>query len=342
MAETEYAMIASAVRPLDYALLLGQGRSGTNFLLALLNQSARTHCRNEPDQSDASALASLRPYRFFVDEGDQRVVERLWDEAIFDAAMTFGPRDHIVAHPKEWLFPGSRRPGFFYLRQRLLAKARLEGTKAMDVGEIRFPGWMTKASRLEKAFHVFKLNAAVGLATWMFSHRSAARGIHIVRHPGGFVKSWMARWVRGETHQERGARNKDTFLDRDRLRALGQRDETWAVRMGEIEAMGPVEAELWWWRYVNETIWQQGQAHATYHRLLFEELAEDPTATARGVFEFCGLPWTDVVSREVTKIASGSRKIARAWKDELAPEVVEIVERVLADSPMTRWWEGRS
>jgi hypothetical protein len=44
----------------------------------------------------------------------------------------------------------------------------------------------------------------------------------------------------------------------------------------------------------------------------------------------------------VARIASGSIKIARAWKDELAVEVVEMIERVLADSPMKHWWEGRS
>ena len=332
-------MIAPAVRSLDYALLLGQGRSGTNFLLALLNQSSHTHCRNEPDQSDASALAALRPFRFFVD--DEELLGELWDDAIHGAAMAFGPRDHIVARPKDWLFPGARRPGFFYLRQRLLARARLEGLKAMDVGEVRFPAWMTSDSRLERSFHVFKLNAAVGLATWMLAHRPKARGIHIVRHPGGFVKSWLARWVRGQTHQERGAGDKDLLRDEERLRALARRDEAWGRRMGDIDAMERVEAELWWWRYVNESIWERGTGLAGYRRLLFEELAEDPLTTTEAVYELCDLPWTPAVATEVSRIARGSRKIARAWKDELEASVVEVIERVLDDSPMSRWWDGR-
>ena len=55
--------------PLAYALLIGQGRSGTNYLLSLLDQSAATHCRNEPDQLDSSALSRLAEFRFFV--GDE-------------------------------------------------------------------------------------------------------------------------------------------------------------------------------------------------------------------------------------------------------------------------------
>ena len=42
----------------------------------------------------------------------------------------------------------------------------------------------------------------------------------------------------------------------------------------------------------------------------------------------------------VTGIARGSEQIARAWKDELEPELVTLVERVLAESPMASWWDA--
>ena len=71
------------------------------------------------------------------------------------------------------------------------------------------------------------------------------------------------------------------------------------------------------------------------------ESAEDPLGTTEGVYDFCGLPWTPAVAAEVARIARGSKKIARAWKDELEPSVVETIERVLDDSPMSPWWDGR-
>ena len=333
-------MLASAVRPLDYALLLGQGRSGTNFLLALFNQSARTHCRNEPDQLDGSTLAALRPFRFFVD--DEEELERCWDEAIRGAALTFGPRDHVVLRRKNWLFPGARRPGFFYLRQRLLARAKLGRTKAMDAAEIRFPAWMTSSARLEQAFHVFKLNSAVGLAGWMLQHRPQAKAIHIVRHPGGFVKSWLARWVRGETHQDRAAGDKDALQDEQRLRELAGRDERWARRLGDIEAMERIEAELWWWCYSNEALLEAGRDRANYRALSFEELAENPLEVTRQAYGFCGLDFDDKVAAEVARIATGSQQIARAWKDELDPEVVATVEKVLDGSSLSDLWDART
>ncbi|MEQ9482329.1 hypothetical protein [Coleofasciculus sp. F4-SAH-05] len=43
----------------DYILIVGQGRSGTNWLLDLLDLSSETHCRNEGDQLATSPLAQL-------------------------------------------------------------------------------------------------------------------------------------------------------------------------------------------------------------------------------------------------------------------------------------------
>ena len=330
-------MLARATpQTLDYALLLGQGRSGTNFLLALLNQSPHTHCRNEPDQLEGGALEPLREFRFFVD--DEARLAELWDEAVGAAALAFGPRDHVVAHPKSWLFEGARRPGFFFIRQRYLAWQRLRGKKAMDGREIRFPRWMTSTGRLERAFHVFKLNAAVGLAGWALRERPEAKAIQIVRHPGGFVRSWLRRWVRGQTHQERGDADKDLLRDSDRLRALARRDPAWARVLGDVDALTPIEGELYWWRYVNEAIAAAGEGRAAYRRLLFEDLAERPAETARAVFAFCGLPWDEAVAARIAAIGDGSAQIAQAWKDDLEPEVVAAVERVLDGSRMAGWW----
>ena len=42
-----------------YALITGQGRSGTNWLLELFDASSKTFCRNEPDRLEGSPLGLL-------------------------------------------------------------------------------------------------------------------------------------------------------------------------------------------------------------------------------------------------------------------------------------------
>lgn len=323
--------------PLRYALLIGQGRSGTNFLLSLLDQSASTHCRNEPDQLDASALSTLKAFRFFVDEPGR--LGPLYDAAVARASTCVGPRDHMAEVEKDWLRRGRRRAGYFYLRQRYRAVERLlRRRKPMDGKEHPFPGWMADPERLARAFHVFKLNAAVGYGSWALGARPDARVIQIVRHPGGFAKSWLKRWVRGEGGMDRGQGNADTLRDEDRLRAVAQRDPRWARILGDIDAMDRAEGELWWWRYVNEALWEAGRGRANHTLVLYEDLARDPCRVSHEVYRACGLTWDGTIAERVRSIASGAERIARAWKDELEPSMVALVEKVLHGSPMAEWW----
>lgn len=330
-------MRTHAARSPAHALLIGQGRSGTNFLLSLLDQSAGTHCRNEPDQLDASALAGLAEFRFFVDD-EERLAAR-FDAAVCQAARCLGPRDHMADVEKDWLKRGRRRAGYFLLRQRYRAVERLiHRRKPMDGRESVFPWWMVHAERLEQSYHVYKLNAAVGYGAWALRHRPATRVIQIVRHPGGFLKSWHKRWVKGEGGQGRGHGNADRLVDEDRLREAARRDGRWAGLFGDLGAMGRAEGELWWWRYVNEVLHEAGNGRDNFTCVLYEDLARDPLAVSRGVYGACGLPWNDQIAARVRSISSGAETIARAWKDELEPAMVALVEKVLHGSPMETWW----
>jgi hypothetical protein len=320
-----------------HALLIGQGRSGTNFLLSLLDQSAHTHCRNEPDQLDASALARLSEFRFFVD--DPARLGELYGPAVRQAARCVGPRDHMADVEKDWLRRGRRRAGYFFLRQRYRAVERLiHRRKPMDGKELAFPSWMVDPARLEQSLHVFKLNAAAGLGAWVLANRPDALVVHILRHPGGFAKSWLKRWVRGEGGMDRGKGNADRWSDEDRLRAAAQRDARWAALFGDIDAMSRAEGELWWWRYVNESLMAAGAGGRRYVRVLYEDLARDPERVSRVVFDTCGLTWDTAIAARVRAISGGAERIARAWKDELDPKLVALVEKVLHASPMAPFW----
>ena len=329
--------MTASISELAHALLIGQGRSGTNYLLSLLDQSSATHCRNEPDQLDSSALARLSRFRFFVD--DEQLLASLFDPVLRQAAGCVGPRDHLPDVDKAWLVPGRRRVGYFYLQQKMrLVERLLRWRKPMDGKELVYPGWMARPADLARSFHVFKLNAAMGYGAWALRERPGTRVIQIVRHPGGFAKSWLKRWVRGEGGQQRGRGNVDRLQDEDRLREVARRDSRWAALFGDIDAKGRFEGELWWWRYVNETLHAAGQGRANYIRVLYEDLARDPVAISRHVYAFCGLEWDEGVTARVQSLSRGAERIASAWKDELEPALVAEVERVMHESPMECWW----
>jgi hypothetical protein len=323
--------------PLHHALLVGQGRSGTNFLLALLDQSRATHCRNAPDQLDGGALARLAPFRFFVD--DEARLAALYEPAVRAAARCIGPRDRALDVEKDWLRPRSRRVGTFLLRQRWRVMERVVRRRApMDGKEHVLPRWMADHARLARSCHVFKLNAAAGTAAWVLRARPDARVLQIVRHPGGFARSWLTRWVRGEGGMDRGHGTADGLVDEERLRAVARRDPRWAQLMGDIDAMSRAEGELWWWRWVNETLHAAGSGRAAYALVLYEELARAPERVAAEAYRALGLELDAHAAARVRALARGAESIANAWKDALAPELVALVEKVLAGSVMERWW----
>lgn len=321
-----------------YALLIGQGRSGTNYLLSLLDLSASTHCRNEPDQLDRSAFASLADFRYFV--SDESALDARFDAVVSQAARCIGPRDHMADLDKDWMKNSRRGAGYFLLRQRYRVVERLIKRRApMDGRELVFPRWMVDAAALERAFHVFKLNAAVGLGAFALRHRPQARVLQIVRHPGGFAKSWLKRWVRGEGGMGRGKGTAQKLVDEDRLRAVARQDARWARLFGDIDRMSRPEGELWWWRYVNEALHEAGRGKPGYTLVLYEELAHAPDRVARFVYERCGLEWSPLIAERVRNLSGDAEKIARAWKDELEPDMVALVEKVLDGSPMGAWWD---
>ena len=70
-----------------YALIAGHGRSGTNWLLHLLDRAAATHCRNEPNEIAGNEFAALPSP--FVPVVDPTAFAEPWSRAVAEALMAF-------------------------------------------------------------------------------------------------------------------------------------------------------------------------------------------------------------------------------------------------------------
>ncbi len=278
---------------LNYALVSGHGRSGTNWLLELLDLSSQTFCRSEPRGTEASPLQKFEHDRF-VKRADQSALDTAWDEAIRWTASHMGERDRVVTMPKRHIRPISRRLGLYrvvrgprYRRALSLFLPSLRG------GEWRPPAFVFDHAVLREALPILKLVSSPGWTDWVLHQRPHVRVFHIVRHPGGYLHSWKNRYR--SKHDESVIQR----MNRARLEDISREQPRWGERFGDVAAMTTVESELWFWCYASETIDQAGEAKSAYYRIIYEELAANPVPIVRRCYEMCGLDWSQCVEEAV-------------------------------------------
>lgn len=317
---------------LEYLLIVGQGRSGTNWLLDIMDCSAQTHCRSEPNEVPGSPLAKLPcPDIYLPCQAD---LESCWDEAISWTAARVGERDHPVRAQKRHIRRLCSRVGI----PRLLMRRKLRRLLSLPLPSLRrpewlMPRWLCHSDKLERAMPVLKLVQVPGWAAWVLKKRPLARVIHIVRHPGGFLNSWWHRYLADKHYERVQAAN------RRRLEKVIQADSSWAPIFGDLRNMSAEEAELLYWRYAAETIHQAGIGSPRYELVAYEKLVTDTVGIAKRLYDSCGLPWRRSIESAIQTRLSGSMVIANAWKTKLNGEHLDLVGRVLAGSTMQNWWE---
>ncbi|MEQ9000864.1 MAG: sulfotransferase [Coleofasciculus sp. B1-GNL1-01] len=315
----------------DYILIFGQGRSGTNWLLDLLDLSPQTYCRNEANKLKTSPLAQLPSPIVRQPLGDDFGGQ--WDKAVASVALRMGDRDRIGTYPKFYINQPVRQLGTIVLGKRRLRQLFSPIMPSLRQPDWPVPRWFVHPDALKQASTVLKLNMAPAWAEWVLLNRPNVLVIHIVRHPGGFLNSMSRRYW---ADQDITVIKQD---NQERLRQIVKYEPEWAERFGEIEAMSEEESELWYWRYASETIHTAGEGRANYVQLVYEDLVANPIDVAKHVYDKCHLPWTKDIEAEIAKSASSSQVIATAWSKKLEPEKIELTKRILAGSFMSNWWE---
>ena len=200
--------------------------------------------------------------------------------------------------------------------------------------EIPYPSWLGSRSKLLAAVPVLKMNQIPGWAGWAVTNRPEARVLHIVRHPGGFLASWKARYLIAND------REAVTAANRERLETVLKSDPRWAELWGDHTSMAVEESELWYWRYAAESIDAAGNSQANYRLVLYDELAARPAELTKEIYSFCGLSWTHKQDRLISALTRDSQDIASAWQDKLSPGDRQLVSKVLDGSVLKSWWSN--
>ncbi len=329
----------------QYALIIGNGRSGTNWLLSILDASPLTHCRNEPHDILDSPFHSLPDAWELRD--NPALMDEKWDSFVNWTGTHMGERDHRIANPKAHVYPLAQQLGIAYWPVRPKIRRLLQMVlPELRQGEWKMPWWIGSQAKLDQAHAIIKINdLRAWIVRWLLKNRSDVPIIHIIRHPGGYLNSIISRFF---SHLNPEQLESERSLYQSILRTAVQLDPQWAAQFGDIESMSLIEAVTWFWRYNNEEIYRTLQHYPNYMLVVYEELAMNPLKYAEKVYDFCQIPWNQSVEDLIQagtktsvwgKLSDTSAKVSVAWKSELSQEYQTLTKRVLNDSLMEDWWK---
>ena len=328
----------------QYALIIGNGRSGTNWLLSILDASPLTHCRNEPQDIPDSPFHNL-PNAWELRDNPAAMDEK-WDSFVNWTGTHMGERDHRITNPKAHVHPLAQQLGIAYwpVRPKIRRLLRLV-LPELRQGEWKMPWWIGSQAKLDQAYAIIKINdLRAWIVRWLLENRPDVPIIHIVRHPGGQLNSGIRRFF-SQLSSEKLASERSLY--QNILKTAVQLDSQWADQFRDIETMSLMEAVAWFWRYNNEEIYKAGQNYSNYMLVVYEELAKNPLKYAEKVYDFCQIFWNQTVEDLIEagtktsvwgKLSNAPGKVSVAWKTELSSEHQRLTKCVLSGSLMESWW----
>jgi hypothetical protein len=117
----------------------------------------------------------------------------------------------------------------------------------------------------------------------------AARAIHIVRHPCGFVSS-VLRGERRSRFEDNSGASEDYGIYHLLLDTNLAKKES--LDLGYIASLTAVERLAWRWLLFNEKAIEDCSASGRVKVVCYDDLCHDPVGVAREMFDFVGLQWT--------------------------------------------------
>lgn len=327
------AALKDTIAPVpSYVVVASQGRCGSNWFLEIFDQSPSTHCRTDANAFDGSPFARL-PSPVVWNERNDQALEAGWDAALQWAHERMGVRDAPTTVPKTYLHETSRALGLVSLVQRAKSRRLLASlVPSLRHDEWILPRWLGDGEKLSASMLVVKLGLPAGWMPWVMRHRPDVHVIHLVRHPGGYLTSWMARFLARQDCE------RTTQDNRLRLYQVQRADAGWSRRLGDIASMSAEEAELWYWLYCTETTHTASATSKRHDRVLYEDLLGDVVGVTRPIFERTGLEWNATIERRIRATAQLLPTQASRWREKIDPQHLALVERVLGSSPVAGWW----
>lgn len=317
-------------------MLFGLPRSGTTWLGKVFDSHPNTLYFHEPDSFGNLDGMPLFPE---VSEAEQ------YRELLLDFVAKLQKSSSIRITGKLPQFPKAYRSmvGF------LLRKYFLLGGKALSrvtKSEINVPRLINKGYTGE-GWIVWKSIESLGRLGVIVRLLPDSHGIHILRHPCGFVSSVQ----RGESQRLLGG-EVQASEDYGIYEALLQTNEArkFALTLKLLKDMHPVERLAWRWVLYNDKALSDCQKLNSCTAVRYEDLCAQPVIEYKKLFEAAGLTWSgqseDFIKASIDggggyySVFRDPLEAARSWERQLAASDVDRILSVTRRSDAGKMYDG--
>jgi hypothetical protein len=307
-------------------LLFGMPRSGTTWIGKIFDSHPDTLYRHEPD---SWGLLNSIPLMAPV----ERVDTYAHDIRDFCARLTGMKLTKVAASTP--IFPKSYYSPLRFQLFRLnvfaaKAVARLFGEQPVHN--------FIRAEDIQHIRMVWKSIESLGRMGVIQRAMQPCYGIHITRHPCGYVASVLRgeslRHFTGNVSASEDMGLLALCLD---TATAGQHGLT----LESLKRMRPVERLAWRWVLFNAKAMQDTEGVPGCMTLRYEDLCRDPGGIAKQLFEFTQLPWNEQTERFVNQstskdveryysVVKDPLKASSKWKDELSGEDIDRIFSIVA------------
>lgn len=311
-------------------LLFGMPRSGTTWIGKIFDSHPDTLYRHEPDSWGLlNSIPLMAP------------VERSHDHArhiLEFCARLPGMKQTKVAASTP-IFPKSYYSPLRFQLFRLNVFAAKVVAKVFGEQPVYS---LIRADQMEKPHLVWKSIESLGRLGVIVRTMQPSFGIHIVRHPCGYVASVL----RGESQQRftsdvsssEDMKMLEICLDTATARQYG-------LTMEGMRSLHPIERLAWRWVLFNTKAMQDIEGEPNCMTLRYEDLCRDPAGVAKKMFEFTQLSWNEQTegfvnestSKDVGRyysVVKDPLKASSKWREELSAEDIDRIYSIVSKTQL--------
>lgn len=311
-----------------FILISGNGRSGSNRLLDILDRSPFTACRNEMDEVPGGEFwdptVGVKLFREDLTPERQKKLELAVSRASQRRSSSDRPPKVAKAHFRpQWL-----SEAIHWATSKDKLRALMGRTPLLDTAnEWNLTSLYADPAKLAETMLVMKLNGGPSWTLHLHDTDPNARIIHNIRDPRAYLNSWYNRFVMQTDLSD----FEHNFPDVPRILAHYGQDH--AEQLHDFSKESLMEIELWRWRYTNEALHLGLAGSDRAITVTYADVDADPRAAAEKVYAFAGLEFND----EVAELVQTMRNTLFAKKHSVKLEntlIDELAEKVLDGSPL--------